>query len=385
VNSSLVACALLGLFGLSACGSDSSGGGNSTAGTAGGGGTSGSGGSTGGAGGSSGGAGGTSGAGGTAATGGGAGAGGATGVWRPFSDASPWNTKIASDAKLDPDSQKMIDDLSVSSQWNFLGINIKGYSIPVYWADDSTPKELVTATYGGEGFPGQNGQNGQAMVPIPSDAAPDPESDHHMLIVHENKAISWDFWNAVDQGNTWSCGLCTTSDLLGTGVRPIQQGNPTWYTSAGSRACGFPLIAGLIRVEEMEAGKIEHALILAYPHIRAGYYTPPASTSQAKVGSDAIKTRGIPCGGRVQLDPTLDLDTLGLSASGKIVARALQEYGAYVGDYSGAINFYADGSPAAQAKWDAGLLDTYEIQKQVPLSKLRVIELGTLYDGGNGG
>lgn len=317
------------------------------------------------------------------ATGGSAGA--PSGVWRPFADSSPWNTPISSTDAVDPDNKAMIDDLGVSSQWPFLGINIKGYSIPLFWTNDSVAKVEVDSAVGGEGFPGSNGMNGSAQVPVPPGAAPDPESDHHMLLVHENRSIAWDFWDASFDGTKWSCGLCATSDLLGSGVRPIAEGNPTWWTSHGSRACGFPLIAGLIRVEEMEAGEIRHALVLAYPHIRAGLYTPPASTAQATVGTDAIKTRGIPCGGRIQLDPGLDLDTLGLTASGKIIAKALQVYGAYIGDYSGAVNLYADGSPTAQAKWDAGLLDTYEVKDQIPLSAFRVLKLGTLYDNGNGG
>lgn len=328
-------------------------------------------------------------AGGGSGGGGGSGAastgGSSSGPWRPFDDQSPWNTPIPASASVDPDNQAMVDDLGVSSQWPFLGINIKGYSIPLHWTNDSQPKVQVDSAVGGEGFPGTNGMNGTAMVPVPPAAAPDPESDHHMLLVHENRAIAWDFWDASFDGKKWSCGLCATSNLTGSGVRPLAEGNPTWWTSHGSRACGFPLIAGLIRVEEMEAGEIRHALILAYPHIRAGLYTPPASTAQAKVGTDAIKTRGVPCGGRVQLDPTLDLDTLGLTPSGKIVAKALQIYGAYVGDYSGAVNVYADGSPSAQAKWDAGLLDTYEVKDQLPLSKFRVLKLGTLHDNGNGG
>ena len=49
------------------------------------------------------------------------------------------------------------------------------------------------------------------------------------------------------------------------------------------------------------------------------------------------------------------------------------------------MNVYADGSPSAQAKWDAGLLDTYEVKDQLPLSKFRVLKLGTLHDNGNGG
>jgi hypothetical protein len=160
--------------------------------------------------------------------------------------------------------------------------------------------------------------------------------------------------------------------------------NPTWWTSHAPRACGLPLIAGLIRVEEMQAGAIEHALVIAYPHVRAGFYTPPASTSQAANGNGAQADRGIPCGGRIQLDPSLDLDALGLTPSGKIIALALQKYGAYVGDYSGAMSLYAENAPAARAIWSAGLLDTYEVRDQLQLSSFRVLKLGTVYDGGNG-
>lgn len=66
-----------------------------------------------------------------------------------------------------------------------------------------------------------------------------------------------------------------------------------------------------------------------------------------------------------------------------IVARALQEYGAFVGDYSGAMSLYADGSAAAQAVWDAGLLDTYEVQNEIDLNDFRVLQIGQLYDDNN--
>jgi hypothetical protein len=164
-------------------------------------------------------------------------------------------------------------------------------------------------------------------------------------------------------------------------VRPPKQGNPTWWTSHGARACGFPLSAGLITVEEMQQGKIEHALVLAYPHIRSHWYTPPASTAQVTT-SQAIPTRGIPCGGHIQLDPALDVNSLPLSASGKIIARALQEYGAYVGDFAGAIVIYADASPTAQAAWSHGLLSNGEVSA-IDLNRLRVLTLGTQYEDSN--
>jgi hypothetical protein len=134
-------------------------------------------------------------------------------------------------------------------------------------------------------------------------------------------------------------------------------------------------------VDEVKAGHIDHALVIAYPHIRSRYFTPPASTAQGTT-TDAIQSRGVECGGQIQLDPMLDLSTLGLSATGLAIAHALQTYGAFVGDYSGAISLYADGSAAAQAAWSAGLLSNGEVGK-VPLASLRVLKLGMTYDNNN--
>jgi hypothetical protein len=306
------------------------------------------------------------------------------GGWRPFAAGSPWNTRIAANPAVDPNSATLIADLAVSSPWPFFGINIDGFSIPVYYATSSTPRVRVEAELGGSGFPGRNGMDGAAMVPIPAGAKPDPQSDRHLVIVSADRRTSWDFFGARNTNGLWTCQLCATTNLTGSGVRPLKEGNPTWYTSHGARACGLPLLAGLIRPEEIRSGRIDHALVIAYPHIRAGRYTSPASTAQARIGDEAVSTRGIPCGGRVQLDPSLNLDRLGLSRSGKIVARALQEYGAYVGDYSGAISLYADNSPAARSAWNGGLLDSYELREKVALTSLRVLRLGPVYDDHNG-
>ena len=307
-----------------------------------------------------------------------------SGVWRPFDDSSPWNTPIGDNPELEPDSATRIADLATSSQYgSHLDVNIAGYSIPLFDADASTPKVMVSCDLGGLGFPGNNGMNASAMVPWPAGATPDPQSDHHLLIIDHSSMTEWGMWNVVDDGGQWHCGLGATMDLSGSGVRPLAEGNPTWYTSHGPRACGFALVAGLIRREEIAAGAIEHALIVAYPHIQAGIYTSPASTAQAKIGSDAIETRGIPCGGRIQYDPGVDVGGLGVSPAGQAILRALQQYGAYVGDYSGSINLYAENSAEAQQAW-SGVLDTYALRDKIDLSDFRVIKLGPQYDNGNG-
>jgi len=304
-------------------------------------------------------------------------------VYRPFSANSPWNTKIASNPTIAVDSAALVTDLATSSQYGtHLDVNIAGYSIPFYWADASTPRVQVLADIGGEGWTGSNGFNATASMPIPAGAMADPQSDHHILVVDRAANMEWGCWAMNDGSGGYHAGLCATADLAGTGVRPIAATANPWYVAHGARACGYPLIAGLIRPEEIEAGRIDHALVIAYPHIRSRYYTPPASTAQATT-TDAISTRGIPCGGRIQFDPDVSLASLGLSAAGVTIMRALQEYGAYVGDYSGAISLYADNSPDARAYWATGTLDTYAMMNKVEFADFRVLELGTLYDNNN--
>ena len=60
---------------------------------------------------------------------------------------------------------------------------------------------------------------------------------------------------------------------------------------------------------------------------------------------------------------------------------ALQEYGAYVGDFSGSINLYADGSPEARAAWGDGLLTSSETSP-IRFEDMRVIEWGELRSDG---
>jgi len=190
----------------------------------------------------------------------------------------------------------------------------------------------------------------------------------------------WGFWDASHPSSGWTAGLAATMDLKGTGVRPPERIAP-WWAGHGARACGFALVAGLISPDEIRAGRIEHALVMAYPHIRSRYYTYPASSAQAAF-LQATPDRGILCGGHIQLDPTLNLNGLGLSAAGLTIATALQKYGAYVGDYSGAKSIYADASPTAQAYWASGVLGNDTVSR-IPLNRFRVLAIGTTYDNGN--
>ena len=306
-------------------------------------------------------------------------------VWRPFSDDSPWNTPVPADAVSDAQSELLIADLA--SRGGFR-VNISDWSIPVYFVDSAnTPRHSV-----GDSRPGVYGAGFEfpRSIPIPRGAVPSPpfsdDSDNHLCIIDRKLGLEWGMWAArKDPDGRWMTGLGAVTDLRGSGVAPPWFDSPRALDSHRARASGFPLIAGLIRLEEIKAGRIEHALVFAYDHCRTGVFIPPASTSQV-AQLDAIDSRGIPMGGRIQLDPDWDVEASGLTRAGKIIARALQKYGAYCGDYAGANVLYAENSPEAVQAWK-GVLSKNDLETvfnpQFISEHFRVIDMGSLLPGQN--
>jgi hypothetical protein len=297
--------------------------------------------------------------------------------WRPFNASSPWNTPIGASPALEADSAALVDAFRRSSPYGeHLDVNIARFSIPLYQASASTPLQTVAVGLGGEGW-GAGGPGASGPMPIPAGAAPDESSDAHMAVITADRTKEYGCFNMNfnrARAGAWYADLCAISDLTGSGVRPFATVANPWWAAHGARACGYPLVAGLIRADEIRAGRIDHALVFAYPGLRRNRFMSPASTN-SDIGADY----GIPCGGRIQFDPSIDVTKLGLSPSGVTIMRALQQYGAYVGDYSGALSMYADNSPDARAYWSSGVLDTYELRDKIDMSKFRVIKYNTVY------
>ncbi len=305
-------------------------------------------------------------------------------AWRPFSSDSPWNQKIPTDARTDPESARLIDSFALGG----LYINIQDWSIPVYYIDsDTVPKvDVINSRPGvyGKGF-------GEiSHVPILPDFVASPPvgdfSDNHLCIIDTLKMIEWDMWAArKNKEGVWTTGLGALTDLQSSGVEKPWFDQEREFDAHRARAGGFPLIAGLIRPDEIRAGRIEHALVFAYQRGRSEFFIPPASTAQATF-MEMNNRIGIPMGGRIQLDPALDIDTLALSPACKVIAKALQEYGAFNGDYAGATVLYADNSPDGLKQWK-GLLGNEDLLKvfapEFIKSHFRVIEMGNLLPGQN--
>jgi hypothetical protein len=303
--------------------------------------------------------------------------------WRPFSADSPWNTPIGENPKLDPNSDVLAADVGAGGD---LYINMAEWSVMVKYFDSSAaPKRSVRALY--EGRYGR-GFGPDDLVPLPADTLPEGATDaqtHYTTLVDPVRNIAWDTRQLGKslQGD-WFAGFGTKVDLTGTGVSMPWMKAERSDLAAGPRPSGTPLIAGLIRVDEVKAGRIDHALAFAYPMAQTGKFVPPASTALTAASPEGERHIGLPMGARIQLDPAYDIDQTLLSPGAKVVAKALQEYGAILVDEAGATVLYAESGAEQLAAWD-GVLAAGDLQmlftQDFIATHFRVIDTGPALPG----
>jgi hypothetical protein len=177
---------------------------------------------------------------------------------------------------------------------------------------------------------------------IPRYATPNTEWDGHLAVYDPSTNQQLDLWQGVHDPltDTWTAGsrLAASADwgagcALGT------------RCGGGGTAAGFMEFGGVIRPEEIAQGHIDHALVIDTPYIRAGYIACPAVNYWASEGPEyKDDSNAIPLGARIQMDPRVDVDAKPWPQWEKVVARALQTYGAYVTDVSGSLEVRGEAS-----------------------------------------
>ncbi len=274
----------------------------------------------------------------------------------PFAADSPWRQAIPERPSIDPGSAAMIGHVQ-STRGVFA--NLVQYGVPIFTAQPGTPEyrvQCVGQNWGICPFAGW-------PVPIPAGAQPNSGSDAAMVTVDKASGTVFEFWRASRAGDQWSTQWGAVNSLHGSG----------WGGAA--TGSGASRLAGVIRVAEISAGAIPHALALQTNNA-CSTFRPPALKSDGT----SLRTDCLPEGARLQLDPALDLTTLGLRSGELAVATAMQTYGGYVVDAGGAplsVSFELDTSApppglgkvyqAAGFRWD------YDPMDHVPWEKLRVL------------
>jgi len=220
-------------------------------------------------------------------------------------------------------------------------------------------------------------------IPITMEMWAEPTPDGHICIIDPFKKQSYEMsrFSFLADGTPTSTTF-NIWDLQDTGVGDSNQGSR--WKARGGRGSGFPIIAGLIRPEEVAAGEIRHALVFTFSRNRLAengskIFLPPACRSDGKYVGTQYPIEGM----QFQLDPALtekDFDAWGLSREGKIVARALQNYGMYVGDNGGAmalqVQLLAPTPEEHYQMWEELFPGFYKNIERIPTNRFRIIYTG---------
>jgi hypothetical protein len=146
----------------------------------------------------------------------------------------------------------------------------------------------------------------------------------------------YELFAARPAGGGWQAGSGAVFDLRGNALRPAG------WTSAD--AAGLPILAGLVRYDEVAAGRIDHAIRVTVPRSRNSYVWP-ARHAASSSSDPALPPMGL----RLRLKASVNL--AGLPAQARIVAQAMQRYGVIVADNGSP--WYISGAPDQRWSNDA--------------------------------
>ena len=252
---------------------------------------------------------------------------------RFFGPSTFWNTPLPADAPLDPTSDSLTAELVREVNDGYSSgqpptINTTSYTPPVYTAGAARPHVPVHL----DRPPGYAPSLAASFssVPLPLNAQEDPTSDGNLVVWQPATDTLWEFWRFQRAGDSARASWGGRLDAVSTG-----SGNFTG--NLGASASGLPLVGGLILPHELQAGRIDHALTIGIPTVRAGVYSLPALRTDGRSNCSSA----IPEGARFRLDPSLDVDSLGLPPAVATLARAAQQYGIIVRDRSNSVAFAA--------------------------------------------
>jgi hypothetical protein len=248
---------------------------------------------------------------------------------RFFKPESVWNSPLPAGAPLDPSSSSVVQDLvqqvGAAQPW----LNTDAYSAPIY----TVPAGLrrIPVTYDRSGVsPHPLVLDAFSSVPVPPDAKPAAGTDGHMVVWQPSTDTMWDFWVMHGQGDAWSASW-------GGKLEGVSGSEGVMRSPSGATASGLPLAAGMILLDEVRRGRIDHALAIGILGVRSEVFNPPANRTDGGGGNSQP-----PMGARFRLDPALDVPALGLPPLVRMMAEAAQRYGVIVRDKSGAVVFYGE-------------------------------------------
>jgi hypothetical protein len=287
---------------------------------------------------------------------------------RFFAANGVWNQQLATNARLASNSSRLVAGVRNAVQTYGTWINTTSYSTPVYTVPVDQPTVRVTVTTAPTWDVSKTLQSQFDAVPLPPDARPASGTDACLVVWQPSTDTMWEFWQLQSTPDGWtaSWGGKMTSVSTDTGIFPAPY---------GATATSLPLVGGLMTINELQAGHIDHALAFAMPHPAAGTFVYPAQRTDGDGPSS-----GVPEGTRFRLPASLNIDALNLPPMTAMIAKAVQRYGMVLNNMGSVVAFY--GEDPAQIVMAGGynpypLLDSFFYPNQLlsvfPWDKLQAV------------
>lgn len=224
-------------------------------------------------------------------------------------------------------------------QWNvaFYQVPAGTVRVPVRFADcygsGGTPPVFTAA---------------MSSVPIPVGALPAAGDDSSLSIYDPSTDQLWEMWKAKKTNAGWEA-------CWGGRIDKVSSSAGHFANGTGASGSGLAMAGTMVTMADVRSGSIDHAVSLVVPTVRAGEFSYPAQRTDGQSPDSNAPMEGQ----RFRLDPSINVDSLGLTPFGKMVARAAQEHGFIVVDKSAAVGVVTE-SGLAQHK-ATGVNPWYEL------------------------
>jgi hypothetical protein len=244
-----------------------------------------------------------------------------------FPSYSFWNSPVPAYTAVHPNSDQLA--ANIAQQASQFGTSFNNTSSsPIYEvAADVSPVTVVPWDCGAGSMPDLANQ--WQNVPLPFYAVPGG-TNSQLVIYQPSTSTVWEFGHLRNVAGQWEActggKLSTSSD----GVFPAPYG----ISSSGLSALG-----GQLTPEELRSGYIDHVIGLALPQTNS-FVSPATQSAGGTSGAPAL-------GMRFRLDPSVNINDLGLNASGLAIARAAQTYGFIIWNTGSSVTVFGN-NPVAQ-------------------------------------
>jgi hypothetical protein len=226
------------------------------------------------------------------------------------------------------------------------------YGIPITYVYGSHPRVAVRFDYASE--------SDRVGYPLGSDTKVEggqwTSGDRHTVVVDRTYCKVYETWLTRRSGTAWLAGSGAWWNLKSNALRPAG------WTSAD--AAGLPILPGLLRYDEVAAGKVDHAIRFTTDVTNRAYLWP--ARHQAGSVTNAAYP---PMGARFRLKAGFAITRY--RGDTQVVLRAMKTYGLILADNGSP--WYFQGT--SDSRWTSPMLDEL---KRIPASAFEAVNEASL-------